>query len=95
MPASRIVLSGMRPTGGLHLGHLRGVLHNWVRYQDEGWSCHYMVADWHALTTDYAERGRQMASATEEMVLCWLAAGIDPERSVLFSLAFPSTPSCT
>jgi len=66
------------------LGHLRGVLHNWVRYQDEGWSCHYMVADWHALTTDYAERGRQMASATEEMVLCWLAAGIDPERSVLF-----------
>jgi len=54
-----------------------------------------MVADWHALTTDYAERGRQMASATEEMVLCWLAAGIDPERSVLFSLAFPSTPSCT
>jgi len=84
MPASRIVLSGMRPTGGLHLGHLRGVLHNWVRYQDEGWSCHYMVADWHALTTDYAERGRQMASATEEMVLCWLAAGIDPERSVLF-----------
>lgn len=82
MAASETVLSGMRPTGALHLGHLRGVLRNWVRFQ-ESYACHYMVADWHALTTDYASPG-DMAPLVEDMVLCWLAAGIDPGRSVLF-----------
>lgn len=72
----------MRPTGALHLGHLRGVLRNWVGFQ-ESYTCRYMVADWHALTTDYAQPG-DTARLTEDMVLCWLAAGIDPERSTLF-----------
>ncbi len=82
MNSTEIVLSGMRPTGMLHLGHLRGVLRNWTDFQ-ESYKCLYMVADWHALTTDYADPGK-MEPATEEMVLCWLAAGIDPERSILF-----------
>ena len=83
MAPAETVLSGMRPTGSLHLGHLRGVLHNWKDLQRE-YRCYYMVADWHALTTDYAQPGGMIGPAVEEMVLCWLAAGIDPERSALF-----------
>jgi tryptophanyl-tRNA synthetase len=77
-----IVVSGMRPTGRLHLGHLLGTLRTWVRLQDE-YRCHFFVADWHMLTTDY-EKPSDVASIADEMVLDWLAAGIDPERSVIF-----------
>ena len=82
--AKRIILSGMRPTGKLHLGHYMGVLSNWTRLQDDPDTlCFYMVADWHALTTDY-QKPMEIESNIEEMVLDWLAAGLDPERSVIF-----------
>ncbi|MDQ6684811.1 MAG: tryptophan--tRNA ligase [Pseudomonadota bacterium] len=82
-PASRErVLSGMRPTGALHLGHFHGALKNWVRLQDE-YDCFYFVADWHALTTHYEDRG-VIESAVYDMVIDWLAAGLDPEKVTLF-----------
>src|SRR5271169_6081445 len=76
------VLSGMRSTGKLHLGNYVGALQNWVRMQDE-YECFFMVADWHALTTDYADTSRIKENSLE-VVLDWLAAGLDPERSVIF-----------
>ena len=76
------VLSGMRPTGALHLGHYHGVLKNWVRLQHE-YECFYFVADWHALTTHYDEPGI-IADNVWEMVVDWLAAGIDPSSAKLF-----------
>jgi len=76
------VLSGMRPTGALHIGHYHGVLKNWVRLQSE-YPCLYFVADWHALTTDYEKPGEVQASATE-MLIDWLAAGVDPNQATLF-----------
>ncbi len=76
------ILSGMRPTGRLHLGNLMGALENWVRLQDE-YDCYYMIADWHALTTGY-EDTKDLLESRREMVLDWLAAGIDPGRSVVF-----------
>ncbi len=76
------VLSGMRSTGKLHLGNYVGALDNWVRMQDE-YECFFMVADWHALTTDYADTSRVKENSLE-VVLDWLAAGLDPERSVIF-----------
>ena len=76
------ILSGMRPTGKLHLGHLFGALDNWVKLQDE-YECYYMVADWHALTTDYADTSN-VKENTREMVIDWLTAGIDPAKSVIF-----------
>ena len=76
------VLSGMRPTGALHLGHYHGALKNWVRMQDE-FECFYFVADWHALTTHYEER-EVMERYVYEMVVDWLAAGLDPERCTIF-----------
>jgi tryptophanyl-tRNA synthetase len=76
------VLSGMRPTGALHLGHYHGVLKNWVRLQSE-YPCFYFVADWHALTTDYESPGALLANATD-MVVDWLAAGVDPNQATLF-----------
>ncbi|MBI2878106.1 MAG: tryptophan--tRNA ligase [Candidatus Rokubacteria bacterium] len=81
MPRLR-VLSGMRPTGRLHLGNLLGALDNWVRLQEEH-DCFFFVADWHALTTEYPPRGELQAN-TREMVADWLGAGLDPERSTLF-----------
>jgi tryptophanyl-tRNA synthetase len=77
------ILSGMRPTGRLHLGNFVGALENWVRLQDEGWQNFHMVADWHMLTTGYEETSR-LQSDIHEMVVDWLAAGLDPERSVIF-----------
>ena len=77
------ILSGMRPTGRLHLGNFVGALENWVRLQNEGWSNFHMVADWHMLTTGHEDTSR-LLSDTHEMVVDWLAAGIDPERSVIF-----------
>ena len=77
------ILSGMRPTGRLHLGNYVGALENWVRLQDEGWTNYHMVADWHMLTTGHEDVSR-LQSDTHEMVVDWLAAGLDPARSVLF-----------
>ena len=76
------VLSGMRPTGGLHLGHYHGVLKNWVKLQSE-YPCLFFVADWHALTTDYENPGSVQKSAWD-MVVDWLAAGVDPGQATLF-----------
>jgi tryptophanyl-tRNA synthetase len=76
------ILSGMRPTGPLHLGHLTGALDNWVRLQDT-YQCFYAVVDWHALTTDYADTASIQANVLE-VATDWLAAGLDPGRSTLF-----------
>jgi len=75
-------LSGMRPTGKLHLGHLVGALENWKQLQEQ-YDCFFMVADWHALMSEY-EHPDQIRQSIADNVLDWLAAGIDPERSVLF-----------
>jgi len=72
----------MRPTGKLHLGHLVGALNNWSALQDQ-YDCFYFVADWHALTSDYADTSGIVDSAYE-MVADWIAGGLDPERSTLF-----------
>jgi tryptophanyl-tRNA synthetase len=72
----------MRPTGALHLGHFHGALKNWVRLQDEH-ECFFFVADWHALTTHYEERD-VLERYVYDMVIDWLAAGLDPERSTIF-----------
>ncbi len=76
------VLSGMRPTGRLHLGHLVGALENWVKLQEQ-YDCFFFVADWHALTTDYADTGK-INQHTLQMVTDWLAAGLDPEKATFF-----------
>jgi tryptophanyl-tRNA synthetase len=76
------ILSGMRPTGALHLGHLTGALDNWVRLQDE-YQCFFAIVDWHALTTDYADPGAVRENILE-VATDWLAAGLDPARSALF-----------
>ena len=76
------VLSGMRPTGSLHLGHYHGVLKNWVRLQAE-YPCMFFVADWHALTTDY-ETPAEVQKNGWDMVVDWLASGVDPNQATLF-----------
>jgi tryptophanyl-tRNA synthetase len=76
------VLSGMRSTGKLHLGNYVGALANWVRMQDE-YECFFCVVEWHALTTDYADTS-QVKQNSIEVLLDWLAAGLDPEKSVIF-----------
>ncbi len=76
------VLSGMRPTGALHLGHYHGALKNWVRLQSE-MECFYFVADWHALTTHYESR-EIIEKNVYEMVIDWLAAGLDPAQCTIF-----------
>ncbi len=76
------VLSGMRPTGRLHLGHYHGVLKNWVQLQQE-YPCLFFVADWHALTTHYEAPGSIVNDAWE-MIIDWLAAGVDPSQATLF-----------
>jgi tryptophanyl-tRNA synthetase len=76
------VLSGMRPTGALHLGHYHGVLKNWVRLQHE-YPCLFFVADWHALTTQY-DNPQGIEQASWDMVIDWLAAGVDPHQATLF-----------
>ena len=76
------VVSGMRPTGRLHLGHLVGALRNWAALQDQ-YDCFYFVADWHALTSEYANTAEIAANAIDNAA-DWIAAGVDPERSTLF-----------
>jgi len=76
------VLSGMRPTGAMHLGHYHGVLKNWVRLQSEH-PCLFFVADWHALTTHYEETNK-ISDSGWDMVIDWLAAGVDPAQATIF-----------
>ncbi|MEM5787007.1 MAG: tryptophan--tRNA ligase [Syntrophobacteraceae bacterium] len=76
------ILSGMRPTGRLHLGNLHGALENWIQLQKQ-YECFFFVADWHALTTDYAAP-QAIRENTREMVLDWLSAGLDPESCTMF-----------
>ena len=76
------VVSGMRPTGQLHLGHLVGALANWVPFQEQ-YDCFYFVADWHALTSDFADTS-QIVTYAYENVADWIGAGLDPERSTFF-----------
>jgi tryptophanyl-tRNA synthetase len=85
MPSSnsrKRVLSGMRSTGKLHLGNYVGALQNWVRMQDQ-YECFFFIADWHALTTDYADTSRVKQNSMDVMI-DWLAAGLDPERCTMF-----------
>jgi tryptophanyl-tRNA synthetase len=78
------VVSGMRPTGRLHIGHYFGALQNWVRLQDDpGYDCFYFIADWHALTSDYADTSA-VAQNTIEITTDYLASGLDPDKSVIF-----------
>jgi tryptophanyl-tRNA synthetase len=78
------VVSGMRPTGRLHIGHYFGALQNWVRLQnDPSYDCFYFIADWHALTSDYADTSA-VAQNTLEIMTDYLAAGLDPQKSVIF-----------
>jgi tryptophanyl-tRNA synthetase len=82
--ATNRVLSGMRPTGRLHIGHYFGALQNWVRLQnDPSYDCFYFIADWHALTSDYADPS-SIAENTLQITIDFLASGLDPAKSVLF-----------
>jgi len=82
MTKKKRILSGMRPTGPLHLGNLHGALANWVEMQ-ETYDCFFFIADWHALTSDYESTGR-MAEYVRNMIVDWLSAGLSPEKSTLF-----------
>ncbi len=81
-PKKRIV-SGMRPTGALHIGHQWGALKNWVDLQNQGHECFYFIADYHALTSNY-ENPKEIAPSIKEMLRDWIACGLDPHKSVLF-----------
>jgi len=80
--SNKRIVSGMRPTGKLHLGHFHGVLSNWLELQ-RNFDCFFFAADWHSLTTEYANTDG-IKESIHEMVLDWLAFGIDPEKSVIF-----------
>jgi tryptophanyl-tRNA synthetase len=82
MTGGKRILSGMRPTGPLHLGNLHGALANWVEMQDS-YDCFFFIADWHALTSDYENPGR-ISEYVREMMIDWLSAGLSPDRSTLF-----------
>ena len=82
-PAKRPrVLSGFRPTGPMHIGHLVGALDNWIKMQDTH-ECFFAICDWHALTSEYADTSR-IRDYVEDMALDWLAAGLDPDKSTIF-----------
>ena len=76
------VVSGMRASGRLHIGHYHGVLENWIKMQDS-YDCFFFVADWHSLTTEYADTSG-IAQSIRDMVLDWVAFGLDPEKCVIF-----------
>lgn len=79
---SEVILSGMRPTGALHLGNYFGALENWIKLQDE-YKCFFFIADWHALTTGYEETS-EIKKNIDELVIDWLSAGLDPEKCTFF-----------
>ncbi len=79
-----ILISGMRPTGRLHIGHLKGAIENWIKFQeDQKYSCFFFVADWHALTTKYLNT-KDLQKDTFDMVLDWMSIGLDPEKITIF-----------
>ncbi len=78
----KVVLSGMRPTGPLHLGHLAGALRNWIKFQEE-YKCYYSIVTWHALSSEYQD-SKAIKDYTFEVAADWLSTGLDPEKSVLF-----------
>ncbi|HHV60062.1 MAG TPA: tryptophan--tRNA ligase [Clostridiaceae bacterium] len=78
----KTILSGMRPTGALHLGNYFGALENWVRLQDE-YNCYFFVADWHALTTGYEDTS-EIKNNIDDLVIDWLSAGLDPQKCTMF-----------
>jgi tryptophanyl-tRNA synthetase len=82
MQRKKVVMSGMRPTGKLHLGHYMGVLRNWVTLQED-YTCFFSIADWHALTTQY-DRTADLAENIYQMALDWLACGLDPKRVTMY-----------
>jgi len=82
MPEKKRILSGMRPTGPLHLGNLHGALANWVKMQEQ-YDCFFFIADWHALTSDYEDTG-SISGYIRNMLIDWLSAGLSPEKSTLF-----------
>ncbi len=82
MTQKKRILSGMRPTGPLHLGNYHGALANWIRMQDD-YDCFFFIADWHALTSDY-EDTTKLSDYVKNMMIDWLSAGLDPDRSTLF-----------
>lgn len=82
MSEKQRTVSGMRPTGSLHLGHYSGVIKNWLELQNN-FDAYFFVADWHALTSDFADPSK-IAENTKNMVLDWLASGLDPEKCVIF-----------
>ena len=82
MTAKKRILSGMRPTGPLHLGNLLGALNNWVQMQDT-YDCYYFIADWHALTSDY-EHTDHISGYIRDMMIDWLSVGLNPDKSTLF-----------
>ena len=76
------IMSGMRPTGKLHLGHYLGVIDNWVKLQEE-YDCYFSVADWHALTTKY-DKTENLRQDILDVVMDWLACGIDPNKATIY-----------
>ncbi len=82
MTAKKRILSGMRPTGPLHLGNYHGALDNWIAMQEE-YECFFFIADWHALTSDYEKPGN-IQRFVQEMMIDWLSAGLSPEKCTLF-----------
>jgi tryptophanyl-tRNA synthetase len=82
MALQKRIVSGMRPTGALHLGNYHGALENWIAMQDD-YDCFFFIADWHALTSDYEDTG-SILSFTRQMIVDWLSAGLSPEKSTLF-----------
>jgi tryptophanyl-tRNA synthetase len=83
MAQKRVIVSGMRPTGKLHLGHYFGVIKNWLKLQEEEGDKYIFIADWHALTTSYTNV-EKLKENIEQLMLDWLACGLDPEKNVLF-----------
>ncbi len=82
MKKDKTVLSGMRPTGPLHLGHLAGALRNWIKFQEE-YQCYYSIVTWHALSSEY-QNSNAIKKNTFEVAADWLSIGLDPQRSTLF-----------
>ena len=78
----KTVLSGMRPTGALHLGHIAGALRNWIKLQDK-YECYYSIVSWHALSSEY-KNSKMIRKYIFELAIDWLSAGLDPEKSVIF-----------